>query len=195
MSSAFASRCLQGKFWQLICEALNKRAVTGARLPFQRFLVFPHLRGDWGDSAGERCRASGLFVNASRQVSRMLPSCLKHVLGLCCLKEKVKNSSALTSWGPSDNAPPLRQPAGLPESVILLHFLPPQGFGICSRPACKIVPTAPSQGDAFSPSTCQPSPVSFHHGSSTRSEFALYWFSLPPLLCLTCNLIFVGVIM
>ena len=90
MSSAFASRCLQGKFWQLICEALNKRAVTGARLPFQRFLVFPHLRGDLGDSAGERCCASGLFVNASRQVSRMLPSCLKHVLGLCCLKEKVK---------------------------------------------------------------------------------------------------------
>lgn len=191
MSSAFASRCLQGKFLQLICEALNKRVGTGARLPFWRFLVFPHLRGDWGSSAGERHwgpRAVCESQEAGITQIALLPETRP---GLVLLARKSKNSSAPTSEGPSDNAPLQLQPASrLPSLQYLLYFLPPQGFGIL-LPA-RLFPLH-LRKERLSPPLSALSCVFLSWLYEVR--FAPYWVSWPPLLCLTCNLIFVGVIM
>ena len=167
-------RCLQGKFLQLICEALNKRAVTGARLPFQRFLVFPHLRGDWGDCWTEALRC-WVFLKASRQIPFMLPSCPKHVLDLHCLLKKKKGTTLQLSplrVLQTTHSHCLLQPAGLPQSLIFATLPPTTGIWHLFFPVPEDCSHSTFLKRGFLTLQISALPVSFYHGSSTGSNLS-----------------------
>lgn len=99
------------------------------RLPCQRCLVFPHLRGGW-----ERPWVSSDISEARRPGVIYVALLPKMLLGLALFIRKSQNSWADTSQTPSDSMSSLSASTSGCPSVCLPYLPPPAtpwGYGLC----------------------------------------------------------------